>query len=43
MSAGPATSLSTNGLGPESLIVRSVRDGDWIAAVAIRWEEPTDV
>jgi hypothetical protein len=38
MSAGPSPTASVT-LGPESLIVRTVRDGEWIAAVAIRWEE----
>ncbi|MGH8919308.1 MAG: hypothetical protein ACRD0H_13440, partial [Actinomycetes bacterium] len=35
LSAGPTASVA---LDPEPLIVRTVRDGDWIAAVAIRWE-----
>ncbi len=37
--ASPTASVT---LGPEPLIVRTVRDGDWIAAVAIRWEELTN-
>lgn len=46
ISAGPTALVPATpavGLGPEPLIVRTVRDGDWIAAVAIRWEEPTNV
>ncbi|MGQ0776432.1 MAG: beta-ketoacyl synthase N-terminal-like domain-containing protein [Pseudonocardiales bacterium] len=39
--AGPSSRASVT-LGPEPLTVRTVRDGDWIAAVAIRWEELTN-
>ncbi|MGH3912910.1 MAG: beta-ketoacyl synthase N-terminal-like domain-containing protein [Pseudonocardiaceae bacterium] len=42
ISAGPSPTTPLV-LGPESLIVRTVRDGDWIAATAIQWEEPTNV
>ncbi|MGH3942928.1 MAG: beta-ketoacyl synthase N-terminal-like domain-containing protein, partial [Pseudonocardiaceae bacterium] len=38
MSAGPSSTASVAPV-PEPLTVRTVRDGDWVAAVAIRWEE----
>ncbi|MGB9048954.1 MAG: beta-ketoacyl synthase N-terminal-like domain-containing protein [Pseudonocardiaceae bacterium] len=40
---GPEPMLDPVSGSSVPLIVRTVRDGDWIAAVAIRWEEPTDV
>ncbi|MGH3929980.1 MAG: polyketide synthase dehydratase domain-containing protein, partial [Pseudonocardiaceae bacterium] len=41
MNVGPSPTASVT-LVPEPLTVRTVRDGDWIAAVAIRWEELTN-
>ncbi|HEY2765307.1 MAG TPA: beta-ketoacyl synthase N-terminal-like domain-containing protein [Pseudonocardiaceae bacterium] len=41
LDAGPPPTVS-EARKPEPLIVHTVRDGDWIAASAIQWEEPTD-